>query len=108
MNLDDLLNQQATATVEYAGESFAVQYYPQRYTVDVHHEISRLSDNPSFDPLVNVISDLLAGWDVQSHGKALPPTKENLRKFPLMLLLAIGNAIVGHAADPNPGASDGG
>ena len=108
LDLAALERRQATVTVRYGDEEFAVHYRPDRYTIATHVRLGQLRQEPGFDPLVDVLADLLVAWDVTEAGQPVKPTRETLAGFPLLLLLAIANAVMESMVPNLPNAADSG
>lgn len=94
-----------TLTVEYAGESAGVTYYPHKVTKTLIREVAA-SDGDGIDKLIKQLELLIASWEVLGEdGKPLPPTAEVMAEFPLDFLTAIMRAINEAAV---PGEAQGG
>lgn len=93
INLDRTKERTAAVTVEYAGESAVITYYPHKITKSLIREISE-SDGDGVDKLSLQLERLVAGWEVvDDSGAPLPVTAEVMAEFPLDFLTAIMRAI---------------
>lgn len=107
LDLAQLLARKATVTVDYAGETVAVDYRPHALTAEVQARLQAASDAAAEDAtgaleaLLDVLPMLVDGWDVTEGGVTLPVDRATLRRVPLQFLGAIAAAVTQEIADPN-------
>lgn len=105
LDLVTLASRTAHVSVPYAGELIDITYAPEKYTNATHNRLLALGKVPEFDPLVDVLAELLTDWDVVDGGKSLPVTAESLGRFPIGLLTAIAEAVISDVSDQRPNGS---
>ncbi len=103
LDLSALLRRSARIEIEYAGETFGVEYLPHAITTDVYLELlaATSGDTSSTVEVLGVLlAKLIGSWEIEMDGKPLPVTAETMRLFPIGLLAEISTAIMEHVADP--------
>ena len=85
-----------------AGEPVKGEFFPYRVTPTYLANLRQLatkaadsSEQPENSD-ARMISDLVENWDVTNGGEPFPPTPENLREAPLVLLSRAAMGILSH------------
>ena len=96
-----------TVTVSFAGETFTVTYRTSGFTPETEDRLFALLESQrGASAIVEVLAACLDSWEVLGDdGKPLPPTKENLRRLPVVFLNAVVTAIY-EDMRPNPPRSE--
>lgn len=85
--------QTRTITVEYAGETAGITYYPHKITKSLIRETAEMEGDGA-DRLAGQLVKLVASWEVlDDDGAPLPVTVEVMDGFPIDFLVAIMRAI---------------
>ncbi len=82
-------------------QNLEVEYLPNKYTSATHNRLVAMTKDPSMDPLVDVLTDVVAGWNLETGGKPLPVNRDNIAALPLPILVKIGEQIVEHVGGKN-------
>jgi hypothetical protein len=103
LNLSALLRRSARIEVEYAGETFGVEYLPHAITTDVYLELeaATASETTAVEVLGVLLAKLVASWEIEMDGQPLPVSADSMRLFPIAMLAEVSTAIMRHVADPN-------
>lgn len=96
IQLNDLATQEATAVVEYGGDTAKVVFKPGVLTAEWLEKADTVRE---VDELIDLLADLLLRWDVKKGQKSFPPNKKNLREVPVSFLRTVVNTIVENQND---------
>ncbi len=101
LELSTLATTRHTRTFEYAGELIVIDVLPHKITPAYRAKLATLarkaigeeSDEQKHQD-AQMVSDLLAGWDVLWDGKPYPPTYKNLMRAPCTLIALVAAEIM--------------
>lgn len=105
IRLTDMLSRSTTTDVKFDGELVTVSYYPNAVTLELSDRLDKearaadlaleAGEDTEFDSITGQLIPVLEWWDVlDDQGERVPPTRANMRKFPLTFLTAVMDAIV--------------
>lgn len=86
MDLQNIINDRATTTVDFMGEKVVVKYRPAVVTADM---FERVTSGLNGTELAKFYCELIASWDLTHNGRDLPVTEEVMKTIPIQLLRAI-------------------
>jgi hypothetical protein len=123
IRIDELINQQAEVDVQYKGHAAKVTYRPDAYTPAMERAARARQEDSDWTTgvVLDMLEPLLADWDlstnkVDADGKVvldqdnkpvevkLEPTRENMERVPVNLLLEILRQVT---EDMRPGEAKG-
>lgn len=90
------------STLEWDGEEVAFAYKPNEFTMEVADSIQSAADQEDLSSVTAMLAPILDWWDVlddQDEPQRIPPTAENMKRFPLNFLMRIMGKIT---EDQNP------
>ncbi len=106
MRLSTILAPTLTVPVEVYGESLSVTWRPAALTPALEARVGDVADQPASAQtavLVEVLSRLLAGWDLtEDDGSPVPTSVERLRDLPTAFLWAVYGGLSAEAAPKAP------
>lgn len=89
-------------TLDWDGESVDFAYKPNEFTMELADQIEKEAEDENLSMVAAMLAPLIIWWDVlDDEDERIPPSPENMRRFPLPFLLKIMEAIT---ADQNPEA----
>lgn len=99
LDLAQLQAKSARVAVSAMGETVLVDYHPELYTLGTVHAIQSLTGEDQVDKLVEILKDLIIGWDITEDGTALLVSDAVLRRLPMQVLNGILRAIASDVGD---------
>lgn len=101
LNLASLHSKSAHVNIEIPaiGETIAVDYRPDKYTLGTVHAIQNLGGQDQVDDLVAILKDLIAGWDITDGDTTLMVSEAALRRLPMLVLNGILRGIASDIGD---------
>lgn len=91
--------------LEWDGETVDFAYKPNEFTMELADDISAAAEKEDLGMVSAMLSPIIVWWDVlDDEDNRIPPTPENMRRFPLNFLLRIMNTIT---EDQNPQGQEG-
>jgi hypothetical protein len=108
MELTTLLNKTAKLEVEYLGETTHLEVrsgvLTPTYKANLLLAVTNVEEGKeSKDESAQMLSDMIASWDITLDGETFPPSYENLMQLPYPLLAAYMRGIttfLGDLANP--------
>ena len=104
MELSSVINKQHLRTFEYAGEQVTVNVLPYKITPAYRAKLTALArkaatgeetgDQKQKEQDAQMVSDLVASWNVLWDGKPYPPTYKNLMQVPCTLIALVAAEIM--------------
>jgi len=87
-------------SLEWDGEVVDFAYKPNEFTMELADEIQAAAEAENMNAVSAMLSPIIVWWDVlDDDDQRIPPTAEQMRKFPLNFLVRIMGAITD---DQNP------
>lgn len=100
VRLSDLTSRIKEASLEYDGEQVAFAYRPHAFTMEVSDQVAEATAKDDLGTVSALLEPIVDWWDVlDDQDQRIPPTADNMRRFPLSFLLKIMDAIT---ADSSP------
>lgn len=95
IRLSDLEKDHRTCTFSVGEEKAQITYRPSAYTPELESSIMDEMDQTRLGKmLAELLSKILIEWEiVDDQGNMIPPTKENLMKFPVTVLSQIMDTV---------------
>lgn len=88
------------ASLKWDDEDVAFAYKPNEFTMELADDISAAAEAEDMSTVSAMLAPIIEWWDVlDDEDERIPPTAENMRRFPLNFLLKIMGAIT---EDQNP------
>ena len=104
VRLSDMTSRVKETTLKYDGEEVAFAYRPNAFTMEVSDQINVASEKDDMGTVSALLEPLVEWWDVlDDEDQRIPPTAENMRRFPLSFLLKIMDAITEDASPEQEG-----
>jgi len=98
ISVPELVRNERTISVEIDGQEGEVTYRPGAMTPELEGVLTRASDPAQ--AVVDVMAELLIGWDVlDENGEVLPTDAETLAALPSSLISEIYRAITADMSD---------
>lgn len=96
MDLETLRAKRASLKIEFDGETINAEILPHKLTPEYRARLQKLAreESEERDADAQMVSELVASWDVTAGGEPYPPTYENLREIPIALLTVTATAIL--------------
>ncbi len=98
MDLATLRDKRAALKIEFDGETINAEILPHKLTPEYRARLQKLAkeegDGDERDADAQMVSELVASWDITAGGEPYPPTYENLREIPIALLTITATAIL--------------
>lgn len=86
--------------LNWDGEEVAFAYKPNEFTMEMADDIAAKAEAEDLGGVAAMLAPIVVWWDVlDDDDQRIPPTAENMRRFPLNFLTKIMGAIT-EDADP--------
>lgn len=90
MQLSEVQSRVKTVDVSWEEETVAVGYAPARFTPEVLEQVAAAEQAGDLGILGSLLAPVVEWWDVlDDDGQRIPPTPENIRRFPLSFIMAV-------------------
>lgn len=102
INLATMAAETIEVEVAYGGETAKVRIRPSVITPELEAMLGELGETAGF---IELVARLVASWEVIAEdGAELAPTHENLRRLPVMFLVAVARTAMEAVAPKAPTA----
>lgn len=104
IRLHNVIDDQATTTVVYGGETGKVTYRPNAITPALMSRAATAQQNPEEADMAALIVDwictVVADWDVEGTDGTIPLDHESIAELPMGFLSAVVGAVAQDAGEP--------
>ena len=81
-------------SLDWDGETVAFAYKPNEFTMELADDIAAAAEKEDLSMVPSMLSPIIVWWDVlDDEDERIPPTPDNMKRFPLNFLLRIMNTI---------------
>lgn len=82
------------ASLTWDGETVDFAFKPNEFTMELADQIAQAGEAEDMNSVTALLAPMVEWWDVlDDEDERIPPTVENMRRFPLNFLLSLMDAM---------------